>query len=222
MTERDPYFLRPEVSNSDLTALKEYWMDESYKMDLEKAFADGTLIDAIITESYKVDYFKYRIAGYPYQFTKEDFEKAKRMKDAFMKDSYCQMMIRQCSFQKISLVPEFKITYDGFEFTLPARCKWDLFCDQIDLGGDIKSTVCTTQKQCEESLYHFDYDRSRAWYMDLENRTNDIIIFISKVNFKIFKVPVKRGGEIYKSGRAKYEELAFNYYCLFGNLKNIA
>jgi len=51
--------------------------------------------------------------------------------------------------------------------------------------------------------------------MDLENRNNDILIFISKVNFKIFKVPVKRDSEIYREGKAKYQELAFKWWTLF-------
>ena len=51
--------------------------------------------------------------------------------------------------------------------------------------------------------------------MDLENRNNDILIFISKVNFKIFKIPIKRGDKIYRVGKAKYQELAFKYWTLF-------
>jgi hypothetical protein len=216
------YFSRPEVSNSDLSELKKYWLPEQVKIDLEKAYADGTLIDCMITEPHRVDYFKLRVADYPYQFSKEDFAKAAEMKKAFYRDSFCQQMVKQCSFQKISIKPDFKINYCGFEFSIPARCKWDLFCDHIDLGGDIKSTVCTTQKQCEEAVRHFDYDRSRAWYMDLENRSNDILIFISKVNFKIFKVPVKRDSELYKSGKAKYQDLAFKWWYLFGDVKQVA
>ena len=58
--------------------------------------------------------------------------------------------------------------------------------------------------------------------MDLENKSNFMFIGISKVNHKIFKVPVKRDGLIYNSGKAKYQELAFKYWYLFGDLKQIA
>lgn len=197
-------------------------MPEKQWCDLEKAYANGSLIDAMITEPDRVDYFKLRLQYDNYQFTAEEFERAKEMKKAFYRDPFCQQMVKQCSFQRVSIKPDFKINYEGFEFSLAARAKWDLFCEGFDLGGDIKSTTATTQKQAEEAVRHFDYDRSRAWYMDLEGRSNDILIFISKVNFKIFKVPVKRGGELYREGKKKYEELAFRYYYLFGDLKQSA
>lgn len=205
----------PAVSNSDLGWLEEQFMSYQMKIDLEKAYANGTLIDAMITEPHKVDYFKLSVEGEKYQYSSDEFEAAKEMKKAFYKDPFCAAFVKQCKFQHISYQPDFKIQLDGFEFSLPAKCKWDLFRPDIDLSGDIKSTACTTQKQVEEALRHFNYDRSRAWYMDLENRNNDILIFISKVNFKVFKVPVKRGERIYNEGKAKYQELAFKWWTLF-------
>lgn len=195
-------------------------MQENQWIDLEKAYANGTLIDAMITEPEKVDYFKFKVQGESYQYSSDEFEAAKEMKKAFYKDAFCAAFVKQCKFQHITYQPEFNISHDGFEFNLPAKCKWDLFRPDIDLSGDIKSTACTTQKQVEEAVRYFAYDRSRAWYMDLENRSNDILIFISKVNFKVFKVPVKRDSSIYKEGKAKYQELAFRWYYLFGDLKN--
>lgn len=212
----------PAVSNSDLTWLEELFMPEDVKIDLQKAFANGTLIDAMITEPDKVDFFKLRVEGEAYQYSKDEFEAAKEMKKAFYKDAFCSAFVKQCRFQHISYKPDFKVKYDGFEFKLPAKCKWDLFRPDIDLSGDIKSTACTTQKQVEEALRYFAYDRSRAWYMDLENRGNDILIFISKVNYKIFKVPVKKDSSIYKDGKAKYEELAFKWWSLFHNVNQVA
>ena len=220
MEDRDPYYGRPEVSNSDLTWLNKYFMPEHIFCDIEKAYANGTLIDAMITEPERVDYFKRRVQYEPYQFSSDEFEAAKEMKKAFYKDAFCSKFASQCSFQKVSVVPDFNIQYEGFEFTLPARCKWDLFCPGIDLSGDIKSTACTTQKQCEEAVRYFEYDRSRAWYMDLEGRTNDILIFISKVNFKIFKIPVKRGSQLYNDGKKRYQELAFRWWYMFNDLNN--
>jgi hypothetical protein len=221
MIDATNYRSFPAVSNSDLGWLEKYWMPSSQIVDLERAYANGTLIDCMITENHRVDYFRYRIEGEPYAYTADEFARAEEMKRAFYRDPFCAQMVKQCSFQRISFQPAFRINYGSFSFLLPAKAKWDLFCEQFDLGGDIKSTACTTQKQCEEAVRYFGYDRSRAWYMDLEERNNDILIFISKVNFKIFKVPVKRGSELYRDGRAKYEELAFKYWYLFGDLKDI-
>jgi len=214
----DTYYSRSEVSNSDLSWLKKYWLPENVKIDLERAYANGSLIDAMITEPWRVDYFKRRLQYDDYQFSEEEFAAAAEMKKAFNRDPFCQQLAKQCSFQHVSVRPNFPIQYQGFDFTLPARCKWDLFCPAIDLGGDIKSTTATTQKQAEEAVRYFDYDRSRAWYMDLEGRSNDILIFISKINFKIFKVPVKRNSELFKQGKQKYQELAFKYWYLFGEV----
>ena len=162
----------PAVSNSDLGEIAKYWMAASKVFDLTSAYANGTLIDCMITEKHRVDYFNYRVLDEPYQFTADEFERAKEMKKAFFKDPFCANMVKNCSFQHISYNPHFPITFEGFNFTVPAKCKWDLFHTGIDLSGDIKSTVATTQKQVEECVRYFEYDRSRAWYMDLENRNN--------------------------------------------------
>jgi hypothetical protein len=212
----------PAVSNSDLTWIQKYWMPEERYVDLQKAYANGTLIDAMITEPHKVNYFKLTVEGESYQYSADEFEVAKEMKKAFMRDPFCAAFVKQAKFQHISYQPDFKVNYEGFQFTLRAKCKWDLFRTDIDLSGDIKSTACTTQKQVEEAVRYFEYDRSRAWYMDLENRSNDILIFISKANFKVFKVPVKRNSELYKEGKRKYQELAFRWWYLFSDLNQAA
>lgn len=216
--QKDAYYFRKEVSNSDLSWLKKYWEPAQYVIDLEKAFKFGTLIDCMLTEPHKVNYFKLTVAGE--QYTQEDFDQAGEMKKAFYRDPFCSSFIKQCITQKTTIVPQFNIQLDGgFQFTLAARCRWDLYGRSIDLGGDIKSTACETQKQFEEAIRTLDYDRSRAWYMDLAGRNNDILIGISKKNFKIFKVQIKRGDSLYKAGYDKYRELAFRYWYLFGDQK---
>lgn len=214
---RDPYYDRPEISNSDLSWLKKYWQPENITYDLEKAYRFGTLLDCMITEPGKVNYYTFSCGGYVY--TREEFDRAVEMKKAFWKDPTCASVAKQASLQKVSVRNDFPIAYGGCQFTLPVRCKWDLFIPHMDLSGDIKSTMAETQKQFEEAARHFDYDRQRAWYMDIEGRSNDILIGVSKVNFRVFKIPIKRGSDWYNSGREKYEELAFRYWCLFGDLK---
>lgn len=214
---KDPYYARPEVSNSDLSWLKKYWLREDVIVDLEKAYRFGTLIDCMITEPHKVNYFTLCCAGV--QYSAADFSLAEEMKKSFWRDEFCATMARHSEYQKVSVVTGFPIEHDGFSFTLNVRCKWDLYAmPRLKMSGDIKSTACTTQKQFEEAVRYFDYDRQRAFYMDIENVDNDMLIGISKVNSKIFKVPVRRGGELYKSGRAKYQELAFKYWYLFGEI----
>lgn len=205
------------MSNSDLSWLKKYWQREDVVVDLEKAYRFGTLIDCMITEPHKVNYFTLTCAGVKY--TPDDFALAEEMKKAFWRDEFCATMARHSDYQKVSVIHGFPISHNGFSFTMNVRCKWDLYAmPKLQMSADIKSTACTSQKQFEEAVRHFDYDRQRAYYMDIENVNADMLIGISKVNQKIFKVPVRRGGELYKSGRAKYEELAFKYWYLFEQL----
>lgn len=213
---QETYRAFPAVSNSDLGMLKKYWEPEYIIADKQKAYKFGTLLDAMITEPHRVDYFKYQVDGV--QYSKDDFARASLMKKTFDKDPFCQAIKKQCSFQHISYVPNFKVSYEGFDFEIPAKCKWDLFCPTHDLGGDIKSTAAETQKQFEEACHYFDYYRSRAWYMDLEGRNNDILIGISKKNNKIFKIPITRGDKLYQLGKQQYQELAFKWWYLFGNV----
>lgn len=211
---RDPYFDRPEVSNSDLTSLR----NQLYPRDMpnpEQAYKFGTLIDNMLTEPEKVDYTLYKCDGEQHEV--EDFEKANRMKIAFLKDPFCKSLVDNSTPQKV-MVKRQKFIVDGFEYWLNTRCKWDIWMDSFGWGGDIKSTTATTHKQFVDALYHFDYDRQRAFYMTLGESDQDVLIGISKVNFKVFKVPIKRGDDLFKSGMDKVNDLTFRYWTLFGDI----
>jgi hypothetical protein len=57
MIGQDPYYSRPEVSNSDLSALKNYFMPKDYVMDVTAAYRFGNLIDSLITEAHRCDHY---------------------------------------------------------------------------------------------------------------------------------------------------------------------
>lgn len=213
---QDNYRAFPAVSNSDLTWLQKYWEPENVRIDKEKAYKFGNLLDAMITERHRLNFFNLTVDKV--QYTRDEWDRATLMMQAYDKDPLCLQMRQNCNFQHITYVPKFKVEFDGFQFTLPAKCKWDLFCMNMDLGGDIKSTAATTQKQFEEACHYFDYFRSRAWYMDLAGRTNDILIGISKKNNQVFKIPIRRGDKYYNDGKAAYQELAFQYWSLFSGI----
>ncbi|MDR3271931.1 MAG: PD-(D/E)XK nuclease-like domain-containing protein [Flavobacteriaceae bacterium] len=207
----DAYYQRNEVSNSDLSWLKKQMYGDDTP-DPTEAYKFGTLVDALLTEFHKVDLFKKQVDGV--QYKDEDWEAGLAMKKAFEKDAFCQNLLAQSSTQEVmSKMREFE--FDTLKFSLNVRCKWDLFMDRLGWGGDIKSTAAATQKQFEDAVKYFDYDRQRAWYMDIAGSNQDILIGISKKNFKIFKVPIKRGGELYNSGKEKYSFLAFQWWTLF-------
>jgi hypothetical protein len=211
----DVYYGRKEVSNSDLSWLKKQ-LYPTYMPDTTEAYKFGNLIDAMLTESDRVDFLQRTCDSD--QFTIEDFDKAVNMKRAFMRDDTAKQLIEKADTQKI-MVERMKLNYSGIEFELNTRCKWDIWRGDLNWGGDIKSTTATTQKQFEAAVKYFDYDRQRAWYMDIAGSKQDVLIAISKVNYKIFKVYINREGDLYKEGKAKYNELAFRWWLMFGENK---
>jgi hypothetical protein len=233
MITQQNYRAFPAIANSDLSWMEK--LDEGRSIDCERAFKMGTLIDCMITETHKVDFYKLRVDGV--QYVKEDFELAKKMKKSFDAHLVCMDMIQDCHFQHISYNPEFTVEHEGVKFKVPAKAKWDLKKKLFPFGGDIKSTTATTYDQCLAAVSYFNYDRSRAWYMDLETSLGnhhkmDYLIFISKLNFKVFIIPVssvdpgpsasagaKAAYEIYRTGKAKYQQLAFDYAKLFLEFK---
>ena len=207
---KDPYYSRSEVSNSDLSALKKL-LHGGPDFDPAEAYKFGTLFDCMLTEAGKVNSLNFTVDGE--QYSPEQFEIARQMKKAFFRDELARRMLENANTQAI-MIRNMEIDFEGFKFTLPVRCKWDIWMNLVNWGGDIKSTTATSQKQFEAAARHFDYDRQRAFYMDIAGSNQDILIAVSKVNFQVFKIPIKRGDELFTSGQNKYKELAFQYWNL--------
>ena len=213
----DSYYGRPEVSNSDLGALDKYFLPPQRMYDIQAAYRFGNLIDAMITEPARCDHYSHRVDTE--QFTKQEWEQAYKMLQAFRQDNICALFQQMASGQNV-MSTDLGFEYHGVKFTLPVRCKWDLWMEMMQYGADIKSTTATTQTQFEATLDYFNYDRQRAFYMDIARAKGyaaekDMLIGISKVNFKVFKIPILRDGPVYQSGREKYQRLAFQYWSLF-------
>ncbi|WP_019540533.1 hypothetical protein [Proteiniphilum acetatigenes] len=216
MANPDTYFNRKEVSNSDLTELKNLLYPRTQYGDKEKAFKFGTLIDAIITEPDRVDFYKLTVDDVLY--LKEDFDLAIEMRKSLIaesrKDTFLANVLKHASTQTVSIRQNQPFDYCGFEFTLDTRCKWDFWLSSVNFGGDLKSTFAESQKQFEEAIDFFDWDRSRAWYMDIIGSDRDFIYAISKKNCKVFKYFIQRGDKTYEKGKEKYLDLAFKYWQL--------
>ena len=129
-------------------------------------------------------------------------------------DAFLAKVLEIADTQRCMVNKQQQFEYGGFVFTLDTRCKWDWFLDLFGFGGDLKTTFASTQKEFDEAVDFFDWDRSRAWYMDIAHSDRDFIYGISKKNCCVFKKFINRGDAIYNRGREKYEELAFQYWCL--------
>lgn len=208
----DTYYIRPEVSNSDLTSL----LDKERLYDLAPVYRFGNLVDAMITDMGRVNHLTRQVDGE--QFTQKEWSLAYDMLNAFRNDEYCRSIIEMSEGQKVFSHDAFPIHYHGMVFTLPMRCKTDLYVGRMQLINDIKSTACTSQRQFEESIGFFDYDRQGALYLDLSGTERFMFIGISKTKpHRIYKVALRRGDDMYLSGRSKYSELAFKWFTLFSS-----
>lgn len=209
----DSYYNRNEVSNSDLTELKNLLYPRLQFGDKEKIFAFGSLVDAIITEPDRVNYYQLTVDDVKY--TEDDFALAMEMHKSLLlearKDEFLDYVLKNSDTQKF-MVKEREFDYTGFKYHLPTRCKWDWFLSSVGFGGDLKTTFAVSQAQFDEAVDFFDWDRSRAWYMDIAGSNKDFIYAISKKNCKVFKKLIERGDQVYRRGFDKYNELAFKYY----------
>lgn len=212
---RDPYFERSEISNSDLSWLKKLFFTEEKKIDYEKAYRFGTLVDAVITEPHRVNFLKCLCDQE--QYTADEFHTAEQMKRSFFRDQHCSLIYKHSENQKIDIEPKLPIIYEGVKIYIPARIKWDLNALKIlQITGDIKSTTARTEKEFIEAAWYFDYFRQRAFYMDVGKSNKDLLIGISKVEpYSIFKIGIDRNSVYYQEGKKGYMKLAFEYWSLF-------
>ena len=209
------YYERSEVSNSDLTELKNLLHPHMQYGDKEQAFRFGSLVDAIITEPDRVNYYQYTVDDV--QYTEDEFRHAQEMYRALRReardDAFLAKVLEIADTQCCMFNEAQQFEYGGFDFTLPTRCKWDWYLSRFGFGGDLKTTFASSQKEFDEAVDFFDWDRSRAWYMDIAHSDRDFIYGISKKNCCVFKKFINRDDAIYNRGREKYEELAFQYWC---------
>lgn len=212
----DTYYMRSEVSNSDLTTLKNMLHPHLQFGDREAAFRFGNLVDAIITEPERVNHYRYTVDDE--QYSEEEFRHALEMQVALYteakQDLFLNNVLAYATRQHVMVNKSQRFEYGQFPFTLNTRCKWDWYFKPNHFGGDLKTTFATSQKEFDEAIDFFDWDRSRAWYMDIAGSSRDFIYAISKKNCKVFKHFINRDDAVYNRGRAKYEELAFQYWCL--------
>lgn len=210
----DTYYRRTEVSNSDLTALKELLHPRLQFGSREDAFRFGNLVDAIITEPARVNHYQLTVDDTRY--TEEEFGHAREMYRAIRaearRDPFLDHVLRRAETQRCMVNHGQEFSYCGFPFRLDTRCKWDWWLGTF--GGDLKTTAATTQHEFDDMVDFFDWDRSRAWYMDIAGSDRDFIYAISKKNNRVFRRHITRGDATYQAGRDKYEELAFQYWCL--------
>lgn len=214
----DLYYDRPECSNSNLSELDKLLRPGQYEFDYSEALRFGILVDAMITEMHRVNVYKRTVDSTIY--LQSDFDTAREMKAAFYRDPICAAFAKISEFQKVS-AGKVEFEWGGFKFSLDCRAKWDGWMPLLKHGYDIKTTTATTQRQFEEACEYFHYFRSRAFYMALENSKSDMLIGISKINKKIFKIPIVKGDKNWQKGYDQACDLSFSFWQLFDGFNEI-
>lgn len=198
------YFARPEISNSDLEAVKKHFYGTGFTFESEDAFKFGTLFDAIVTEQSAIDFLHLSIGEYKY--SREEFTHASRMKQSLLKDLVASSFLKVSQFQFIKTSK-----FDIDTTQLPVRCKYDGWISSAGFGWDLKSTSARTQREFEKHIQTFSYYRQRAFYMDISGAQKDMLIGVSKHmvmgKYPVFKVCIDRNSDIYKEGKAEYLDL---------------
>ena len=212
----DNYYERGEVSNSDLTELKDLLHPRPQFGDREAAFRFGSLVDALITEPARVNFYRRTVDDVEYP--EWEFRKGLFLRDSLRReaghDKFLAQVLELADTQTVMVNKGQVFDYGGFYFLLDTRCKWDWFLKYFGFGGDLKTTFASSQQEFEQAIDFFDWDRSRAWYMDIAGSDRDFIYAISKKTGQVFKKFITRDDEIYRRGKEKYLELAFQYWCL--------
>lgn len=206
------YFSHPFVSNSDLSKLKQD-LSGADERDYQEALRFGTLVHAIILEPHKVDLIRLQVEGV--QYTKEEIDTARKMKISFLNDSFCRDLLPKSEIEVEMYHPATSFEHNGISFTMDTRRKYDGWLSLVNWGWDLKSTTATTQQGFEASISQFDYDRARVFYAAGSGAMQDVIIGVSKVApYRVFKVFMKHGDDLWQSGHRKMNELAFKYWML--------
>lgn len=212
------------VSNSEIGKFMN-WLQGKYGISYASA-SFGNLLDALMTEEELVSHENRTVCmadGVYAEFSEEDFSRAMLMRETAYKDPTISLIMKNMDFQYEKYIDCFEIEHSGRTFSLPFRIKMDGNARRIRTGMDLKSTIATTQKQFEESILHFNYDRQSSVYMDVEELDRFWFVGVGKKPLKngthpVFKKAVKRGDEFYQAGRAKYQYWCDLYDALIHNL----
>lgn len=198
----EQYFELPCASNSGVK--------EAHKMlrtgtleDYEQhrpAYYFGSIIDAILTDPENV-----HTIDLPADQRKEVLSMCR----AIERDVQYQALFspeaggeRQAVFVNM----EFPFNLDGLEVKIPVKCKFDWFNPRpkINFGADLKTTLARSEAAFKSASNWFDYPQQAAWYMDISDTDRFMFMGISKYDNAIYKIPIKRGDELYKIGKEKY------------------
>lgn len=180
----DEYFNRTELSNSGLTEIKKRLVGDYIKSS-DKAFAFGSCVDAILTQSNKAQQY----AG------EEWFSDAVRCAKGIRSNPIFNV-IKNWANQ----VPVIN-TVEGIE----CRALFDKY-DTLTgkFGADYKTTDKPDLRQFIQSVHTFDYDRQVFHYMSVGELDSFILFPANKKTGHCYPFKIVRGDKTFNQGREKW------------------
>lgn len=208
------YYALPEVSSSDLGELERLFYNRP-RPDLEQIFAFGSLVDAMLTEPALLLSMTYQMrdGNRLVDFDVATWRLAETLASNLRTDPIIARLLPFSRGQYI-FRRTLEFAYEGEAYKIRSRCKFDLLARAFSMGLDFKTTSCTSQKQFEEAIAFFDWDKQGAYYMDIARIDRHWIAGVSKKTGKVFKYVIERGDETHKRGQEKYSIWAYRWITL--------
>lgn len=215
------YYNHPYVSNSELTRIKKATLAPREQIEYTAALRRGSLLDAYVTWGH-IDPKRY----YDMVPSPGEHDQVKKLYNALMNNQWYKQLDKTMIKQWPMFRENMALEYMGVRFSLNFKCLFDFFqegvgClsfmgtlgDILPFGGDLKRTSARTEAQFLAHCDLFDYDRSRALYMDIAQTDKDFILAVNEQG-NIFSKFIRRGDAFYCSGREKYTELSYKKWAL--------
>jgi hypothetical protein len=170
----------------------------------------GTLVDAMITEPWMVDYstmsvkVENRYSNTRYFFEEAEFAMAVSMKNAFFNHSFCKRIVRYGKKQMF-----YNESFDFQGLSIETEGEADILFRRGDIILDVKVTASDSEHKFYKTVRELFYDQQGAWYMDNFNINRFVCAGISRKSLvkgvpEIYLYPMKRGHRTYNEGRDRY------------------
>ena len=185
-------------------------------------FRLGTLFDFVCTEPDLINHKELYFTGHDGEkeyFTRQELNNCLGWFEKLKKHPLLKVIIANSDSQKEVFNDDFQVTHEGQTFKVKVKGKFDLYTS-LSYAGDLKFVSAKSQRQFESMVQMFNYDRQGAFYMDMDDGGVEtfLIIGVPKLldyrKHEAFIVVMKKGDELYNSGKAKYQKGCYDYWSL--------
>lgn len=207
----EEYFALPHASNSSMReAHKLFMANEKGEFDPTRAYRFGSAFDALSTAPGELSLV---------DMTDKEVSLLMPMRRKLELNGIYRSLFKDQPTQVVFVRDDLPVKIDGVERKIPARCKFDVWNERFNFGGDLKSTTAKTAEQFYAAFKHFQYHAQAAWYMDVTKTDRFVVIGVPKetdLKYAAQVIQVKRDDDLYNQGRAIYTRNARSWWMMYG------